>query len=165
MAQPRNQVLSSPHMMEGQIHTKLGHSINCSHFMYCFKLCFFNICDFLSFVWEMKTQNLSSHQVGKAQCPEWTESQPLSNPVHSPASVFWKHSHRHFDQGPHSDNIQPIQCGSRSTGERPGEGRGICHYFLPYHLFSEACNSPVCFSLVENDHVWCLPKGESLWKV
>lgn len=74
MAQPRNQVLSSPHMMEGQIHTKLGHSINCSHFMYCFKLCFFNICDFLSFVWEMKTQNLSSHQVGKAQCPEWTES-------------------------------------------------------------------------------------------
>ena len=74
MAQPGNQVLSSPHMMEGQIHTELGHSINCSLFIYCFKLCFLNICDFLPFLGGMKNQNLSSHQVGKAQCPEWTES-------------------------------------------------------------------------------------------
>lgn len=42
---------------------------------------------------------------------------------------------------------------------------GDLHHFLPNAFVPEAYNSPACFSLVENVHVWCLLKGESLWKV
>lgn len=74
MVQPGNQVLSFPHMMEGQTHTELGCSIHCSHIMYCFKLYFLISVTSFHFYGEWINKNLSSHQVGKAQCPEWTES-------------------------------------------------------------------------------------------